>query len=202
MGSTLYGMTSAGGSEGISGGGSGNGVIFSLNTDTNEYLVLHNFGGGPDDGSNPYGSLTLVGSKLYGMTSGGGDPGGGVLFSINLDGGGYQVLLGFNKAGNIAAPYGSLTLSGSRLYGMTSAGGTGGSSGVIFQVNPDGTGFHILHGFFGSQGDGGGPLGDVTLSGGRLYGWTYEGGGPGVGGVFFSYQLPQSDAARMLLLSD
>ncbi|MCX5888212.1 MAG: hypothetical protein NTY36_02010 [Deltaproteobacteria bacterium] len=200
VGSRLYGMTRYGGSGGISYGGYG--VIFSLNTGGGEYQVLHNFAGGPGDGSYPTGSLTLVGSKLYGMTSGGGDPGGGVLFSLNPDTNEYQVLLGFNKAGSPSAPYGSLTLSGSRLYGMTSTGGTGGSSGVIFQVNPDGTGFHILHGFFGSQGDGGSPLGDVTLSGGRLYGWTYEGGGPGVGGVFFSYQLPQSDAAMMLLLSD
>jgi hypothetical protein len=85
---------------------------------------------------------------------------------------------------------------------MTYGGGPGGASGVIFRLNPDSTGFQILHGFMSSLGDGGQPLGDVTFSGSRLYGWTYAGGSSG-GGVFFSYQTPQSDAAMtLLLLSD
>lgn len=198
VGSKLYGMTSAGGSGGTSGGGSGYGVIFSINTDGNGYQVLHNFAGYPNDGNNPTGSLTLVGSKLYGMTAGGGKSNGpGVIFSINLDGTGYQVLFDFSST-STGGPKGSLTLSGGKLYGMTSGGGPGGASGVIFRVNPDGTGFKILHGFMSSLGDGGQPLGDLTFSGSRLYGWTYAGGSGG--GVFFSYQVPQSDPAIMQLL--
>ena len=137
----------------------------------NNYKVLYNFQGFPSDGNNPYGSLILVGSKLYGMTAGGGASNGpGVIFSINLDGSGYQVILDFSQvSGAIGGPYGSLTLWGARLYGMTSGGGPGGASGVIFRVNPDGTGFQILHGFMPTQGDGGQPLGDVTFSGSRLY---------------------------------
>ena len=38
--------------------------------------ILHNFTGGANDGQYPYGSLTLSGSKLYGMTSDGGAGGG------------------------------------------------------------------------------------------------------------------------------
>jgi uncharacterized repeat protein (TIGR03803 family) len=200
VGSKLYGMTSTGGSGGISGGGPGYGVIFSLNLDPGgEYKVLHNFAGTENnDGAHPYGSLTLVGSKLYGMTAEGGPSGGGVIFSINLGGGEYQVIFDLGSV-HIAGPFGSLTLWGSKLYGMASAGGPGGGSGAIFRINPDGTGYQLLHIFKPDQGDGGQPLGDVTFSGSRLYGWTYGGGSAG-GGVFFSLQTPQSDTGMMQLL--
>lgn len=201
VGSRLYGMTSTGGRNGIDGGGSGYGVIFAIDTDGNNYQVLHHFEGFPNDGTNPYGSLTLVGSKLYGMTSGGGASNGpGVIFSINLDGSGYRVVVDFSKvSGAIGGPYGSLTLWGGRLYGMTSGGGPGGASGVIFRVNPDGTGFEILHGFMSFEGDGGQPLGDVTVSGSRLFGWTYANGTYN-GGVFFSYQIPWLETGMLQLL--
>ena len=64
-----------------------------MNTDGTDYQVLHEFAGKPDDGAHPYGSLTLVGSKLYGMTStggsggiSGGGSGYGVIFSIDTNG--------------------------------------------------------------------------------------------------------------------
>ena len=100
---------------------------------------------------------------------------------------------------NIGGPSGSLTLWGAKLYGMASMGGTGGGSGAIFRINPDGTGYQILHIFMYSQGDGGQPLGDVTFSGSRLFGWTY-GNGTYNGGVFFSYQPPQPDTGPLQLL--
>lgn len=200
VGSRLYGMTSTGGRNGISGGGSGYGVIFAINLDGSDYRVLHHFEGYPNDGNNPYGALTLVGSRLYGMTrSGGISNGPGVIFSINLDGSGYRVILDFGSvSGATGGPSGSLTLWGSKLYGMTSGGGPGGAGGVIFRVNPDGTGFQILHGFMPSQGDGGMPL-DVTFAGSRLYGWTYANGAYN-GGVFFSFQPPQVYTGMLQLL--
>ena len=71
-------------------------------------------------GANPYGSLTLSGSTLYGMTSEGGAYGAGTIFQINTDGTGYKVLYSFGSVANDGAyPYGSLTLSGTTLYGMT-----------------------------------------------------------------------------------
>lgn len=212
VGSKLYGMTTTGGSNGISGGASGYGVIFSIDTDGNNYQVLYNFQGSPNDGNKPTGSLTLVGSKLYGMTSDGGAANGpGVIFSINLDGSGYQVLLDLSSLSSIGSPggpMGSLTLSGSTLYGMTSGGGPGGASGVIFRINPDGTGFQILHAFMSSPDDGGYSLGDLALSrsGNTLCGWTYGGGSIG-GGVVFAYQmgpepLNSQSGMQLLLLLD
>jgi uncharacterized repeat protein (TIGR03803 family) len=200
VGSRLYGMTVTGGKNGIESGGAGNGVIFAINTDRSNYQVLHDFGGYPADGAHPYGSLTLVGSKLYGMTAEGGPGGGGVVFSMNLDGGGYQVILDINSHDfATGGPFGSLTLWGGKLYGLTSGGGPGGASGVIFRVNPDGTGYQILHSFKYSQGDGGQPMGDVTFAGSRLFGWTYANGTYN-GGVFFSYQPPQANTGMMLPL--
>src|SRR5208282_3726847 len=64
-GTTLYGMTSAGGTENM-------GTIFEFGTKRNVETVLYSFAGGTTDGAGPYGSLTLSGTTLYGMTQYGG----------------------------------------------------------------------------------------------------------------------------------
>ena len=85
-GSTLYGMTNRGGSSGD------RGTVFRVNTDGTGYAKLRTFTGGASDGSYPYGSLTLSGSKLYGMTGSGGSVNWGTIFSINTDGTGFGLL--------------------------------------------------------------------------------------------------------------
>jgi len=68
------------------------------------------------------------------------------------------------------------------LYGTASVGGTN-DFGLVFKVQPDGTGFTVLRRFSGS--DGAAPAGGLILSGGTLYGTTYAGGiGIGNGTVF------------------
>ena len=97
-------------------------------------VLLHEFAGGADDGKWPSGSLTLSGSTLYGMTRDGGDSNGGVVFKIETDGTGFSLLHEFaGGADDGAWPDGSLTLSGSTLYGMTWEGGDN-DVGVIFSV--------------------------------------------------------------------
>jgi uncharacterized repeat protein (TIGR03803 family) len=173
-GSTLYGMTSSGGS-------SYGGTIFKIDTNGTGHTVLHNFT--YSDG-NPFGSLTLAGSTLYGMTQYGGSSGIGTIFKIGTDGSGYTNLHSFaGGAGGGSLPWGSLTLSGSTLYGMTEYGGSS-NSGVVFQVNTDGTGFELLHSFAGSTGDGAAPLSTLTLSGSTLYGMTFYGRGIEGGTIF------------------
>jgi uncharacterized repeat protein (TIGR03803 family) len=182
-GSTLYGMTSTG-------PGSGNGTVFKINTDGTGYTILHNFTGGHGngDGANPYGSLTLSGSTLFGMTTIGGSSlglgyGYGTVFKINIDGSGFNVLHSFTSGSSDGdTPYGDLILSGSTLYGMTSQGGSY-VYGTVFKMNTNGTGFTILHNF-GSSGDGSTPYGSLTLCGSTLYGMTYQGGSSGWGTVF------------------
>ncbi|MBI5684959.1 MAG: hypothetical protein HZC54_07750 [Verrucomicrobia bacterium] len=176
-GSTLYGMTRSGGSV-------GKGSIFKINTDGAGYTPLHSFAGGNNDGNEPYGSLILSGSTLYGMTYQGGSGELGVVFKINTDGSGYTNLHCFTgQKGDGGQPKGSLTLTGSTLYGMTSLGGTN-DMGVVFKVNTDGSGYTTLHSFAGGKDDGSYPFGEVTLAGSALYGMTYKGGGNDKGVIF------------------
>jgi uncharacterized repeat protein (TIGR03803 family) len=173
-GSTLYGMTEAGGTNGISAG-----IIFSIGTNGSGYQILHSF---ISDGGAPKGSLILWGSTLYGMTA-------GEIFLINTDGSGYlpvHVFAGTPADGSQA--YGSLTRSGAYLYGMTSTGGAN-NVGTVFQLNLIGSRFQILHSF--ALNEAWGPYGDLALSGSTLYGMTYGGvtnydhiGSVGSGAVF------------------
>ncbi len=194
LGSTLYGMTPSGGA-----GGFGLGTIFQVNTDGSGYQVLHSFGIAANDGVYPYASLTLAGTTLYGMTSGGGAYGAGTIFQINSDGTGYQVLYSFGGVANDGVyPYGSLTLSGTTLYGMTQVGGVYGL-GTIFQINTGGTGYQVLYSFAGYPNDGEYPTSSLTLSGTTLYGMTAHGGsgdGYGSGTIF---QINTSGAGYQVL---
>ncbi len=52
-----------------------------VDPDDHGYTNLHEFAGGASDGSYPRGSLTLDGSRLYGMTFSGGDTGVGTVFN-------------------------------------------------------------------------------------------------------------------------
>ena len=177
-GSTLYGMTTYGGSN------SSIGTLFSLNTDGSGYSLLHIFSGSASDGKYPNGSLTLSGSKLYGMTIQGGTASNGVVFSMNTNGSGFNLLHSFTvSASDGRGPWGSLTLSGSKLYGMTEGGGSSGN-GAIFRMNTDGSGYGLLHSFGGSPSDGANPYGSLTLSGSTLYGMTVGGGSSGPGAIF------------------
>ena len=81
-----------------------------------------------NNGTYPYGSLTLSGSTLYGMTS----TGGGI-FSIPVAGGAATTLFSFN-GGNGQTPEADLTLSGGMLYGTATSGGT--TATALFSASP------------------------------------------------------------------
>ena len=144
--------------------------------------------GGTASGANPQGSLTLVGSRLYGMTQAGGANGDGNVFSVGTNGTIYQNLVSFTGAGGSAnggSPSGNLTLVGSGLYGMTYAGGN--YLGNIFCVGTNGTNYQNLVSFPGyAAGTASGqyPSGSLTLVGGALYGMTNSGGADHLGNVF------------------
>ena len=184
-GSTIYGMTRFGGSG-------AKGTIFSLNTDGSGFSLLHSFTGSANDGAGPQGSLTLVGSKLYGMTNGGGENGEGTVFCMNTDGSGFALLHSFGAFGSgdglepIAGN--GLTLVGTTLYGVTFNGGAY-QNGAIFSINTDATGYKLIHSL--DAGDGAGPFGALTLSGSQLYGMTNGYGGTPVGtlGHIFAMSL-------------
>ncbi|HEX3655624.1 MAG TPA: choice-of-anchor tandem repeat GloVer-containing protein [Pirellulales bacterium] len=171
-GSTLFGTTAGGGNR-------GGGTVFTVDTDGTGFQTLDSFGASRD-GVSPSAELTLVGSMLYGTAAYGGLDGDGMIFSMNVDGSGYQVLYSFSGA-NGSSPDGSLTVIGTTLYGATSGGGSNGD-GTIFSINTDGTDFQTLHSFSFSDGDL--PEGGLALNGTTLYGATWEGGQGAYGTIF------------------
>ena len=78
-------------------------------------------------------------------------------------------------------PVWHLTLSGSTLYGTTSAGGANGD-GTIFSIPVTGGTPTTLLSFNGTDGED--PYGSLTLSGSTLYGMTSAGGANGDGTIF------------------
>lgn len=73
---TLYGTTE-------SGGAGGNGTVFKVSPDGTGFTVLAAFGASADDPSDPVGSLTRIGTTIYGTTSFGGPVGFGTVFQIS-----------------------------------------------------------------------------------------------------------------------
>jgi uncharacterized repeat protein (TIGR03803 family) len=151
---------------------------FSLNPAFSQERVLYNLNNASGDW--PEGSLTLVGNKLYGMTTIGGANNMGCIFSMDTNGNNYKILLDFNDT-NGSNPRGSLTNSGSVLYGMTNSGGIY-FRGTIFSIDTNGTKFKTLLNLGDTNGSN--PYGDLTLSGKTLYGMTYGGGVNGKGCIF------------------
>ena len=181
-GSTIYGVTSGGCSNGIGG-------VFRLNTDGSNFTNLFNFS--LNDGALAMGGLLLVSNTLYGTCQGGGANLKGTIFAVQTDGTGFTKLHTFSAAvSNInadgAGPDGTLALVGNTLYGVTSSGGTHGY-GTVFGISTDGTGFTNLHYF--QQTDGASPKCDLVASGDMLYGTTMDGGaGDNTNGTIFAVE--------------
>jgi uncharacterized repeat protein (TIGR03803 family) len=184
VGSTIYGMTSAGGTNNLLGLGETQGTIFRINTDGTGFSLLHTFSNAiQDDGYTPYGSLVTDNTNLFGMTSTGNTDEGNI-FSIAPGGTNFVVMHRFGSILNDgAAPDASFLLSGGVLYGMTTHGGSNGV-GTIFTINTSGAGYHIIHHFTGMASDGASPYGSLIISNSTLYGTTSGGGLNGHGTVF------------------
>lgn len=186
LGSKLYGMTPDGGGGP---GPSGDGTVFSLNTNGTGFALLHSFGGPSPDGSTPLGNLVSDGSKLYGMTQEGGANALGTVFSMNTDGTGFTVLHSFaGDPGDGKNPMGDLLLDDGTLYGMTYTGGTGwlgaNFNGTVFSVRTDGSQYTLLHSFTTGPDEGMLPRGSLIMQRGVLYGMTSQGGMNALGTLF------------------
>src|SRR6266478_8619409 len=168
----FYGTTS-------SGGASGNGEVFSVNSQTGALTVLHSFAG--SDGASPEAPLTLgPGGKYYGTTSTGGTNNFGTVFSITPSGT-FKSLHSFSGADGQNPLGGGLTLgSDGSLYGVTLGGRIG--VGTIFKITASGS-FTKLYDF--DQTHGANPNGSLLLAAdGNMYGTTNAGGGLNQGTVF------------------
>ena len=125
-GNTLYGTTS-------SGGNSGNGIVFAVNTNGTGFTTLHSFTGG-SDGAYPEAGLILSGNTLYGTANNGGNSGDGTVFAVNTNGTGFTTLHSFTSGSDGLLPYAGLILLGNTLYGTTSGGGSS-SDGTVFSLS-------------------------------------------------------------------
>src|ERR1044071_3284497 len=181
-GNVLYGTTQSGGS-------SGNGTVFAVNTNGTGFTNLHSLDG-YKDGARPFAGLVISNNTLYGTAYIGGDSTNGTLFKVNSDSTSFTILHTFTEFPDGGLPQAGLILSGDTLYGTAADGGSFGS-GTVFRVNTDGTVYGVVHSFTaydpynnGTNSDGDYPTSSLTLSGDTLYGTTADGGSAGNGTVF------------------
>jgi uncharacterized repeat protein (TIGR03803 family) len=193
----LYGTTTAGGANNVSGGGFG--TVFSITTN-GVITSLYSFTGGTD-GYFPQAGLAVgPDGGLYGTTTGGGNTalndglGFGTVFDITTNGS-LTTLAAFDGTNGVS-PQGTLALgSDDNFYGTTVRGGAGFPTGygTIFRVTING-GLTSLLSFDGGA-DGAYPSAGLTqASPGVFYGTTMEGGtndlGNGGDGTVFRFTSP------------
>lgn len=183
------------------------------------YWVVHDFSG--DDGAYPEARLLVSGTTLYGTTCGGGLSNVGTVFQLQTDGSGYSVLHHFTSFPDGANPQAGLALSGDALYGTTCGGGVANSlcvtptakegapcgtgmldgGGTVFKINTDASGYAVLHRFLGpflpypTNQDGLTPQTPVTISGGVIYGTTYQGGHAYCPGAIFRMDVDGNESS-------
>jgi len=192
-GSKLYGTTSAGGTGGT-------GVIFAMDTTGANYAVLHHFSpldtvtAANTDGAIPSGGLVIFNGVIYGTTLSGGAGGKGAAFAIDSDGSDFLTLYSFSAShADGAAPAAGLSQSGNVFYGVTSAGGVGGT-GTVFALDPFVPDFRVFHHFEpvaadGTNDFGAHPVAPLLRVGNALFGTAFA-GGPGGTGTIFRVPIP------------
>ena len=77
-----------------------------------------------------------------------------------------------------------LTLVGNVFYGVTGYGGPNSGQGVLYRINPDGTGYTILHTFHGGSTDAARPVGRLIVDGSNVYGVSKNGGTNNFGTIY------------------
>jgi uncharacterized repeat protein (TIGR03803 family) len=184
VGSSLYGMT-------LTGGTNGKGTLFQFNLSSGSETVLHSYGG-VGDGTSPYDTPLQVGSILYATASAGGSTGFGAIVQYNLTTNTPGVSYSFKGQsgfGDGAYPYGSVVQSGTLLYGTTTAGG-GLGGGALYSFSPGSGTDTILSQSFGDIPFPLSPSSAVTVIGSKIYGTAPIGGddsrtGASAGGIFY-----------------
>jgi uncharacterized repeat protein (TIGR03803 family) len=177
----------------VPGGVHGYGVIFSMDPDGNNFTVMKDFDA-TNTGFDPHGGLIFTATRAYGVTSFGGTHNQGVIYSINQDGTGYEVIHNFEREEG-AQPERSLVMSDSALYGVTLLGGTD-ESGVLFRVDTTGANYEVLHHFSGAQGSF--PSGSLVSGTEALLFGTTSGGGLDNKGTVFQFNKETKEIKTLL----
>ncbi len=126
----LYGMTNTGGASGY-------GAIFTINTNGSSYTDIFDFNTGAGNGANPYGNLIVSAGRLYGMTQTGGSGGSGITFSLQTSWDLTSGTLDVQSGGTMTANNSTITLNANSGPLMTD-GGSGfipGESTVVMDPN-------------------------------------------------------------------
>ena len=171
-GGFFYGVTWYGGASGNGQQLSGGGTVFKLDANSGAETQLYSFTGG-NDGKNPNGALTLVGSAIYGSTWFGGKFDAGVIFKIDLKTGVESVIYDFTGGSDGGGPNGGLILKDGALYGSTNGGGA--NFGVIFKLVLMTNTETVLHTFSGHS-DGSSPSGGLLYKDHAFFGEAQFGG--------------------------
>jgi uncharacterized repeat protein (TIGR03803 family) len=179
----LYGTTSFGGRNFANGG-----TVFRINKDGTGYAILRTLGNSGTDGSLPLARVIEASDGfLYGTTWQGVTNRFGTIFRISRTGGDYSIVHYFSSSPgdgqNPAAPV--VEASDGTLLGTATAGGPS-TNGVVFKLNKDGSGYHVLHSFPSGGASGRYPMGAPLLLGDRLYGTTRWGGARDMGTIYAS----------------
>jgi uncharacterized repeat protein (TIGR03803 family) len=117
--------------------------------------------------------------NFYGTTFSGGTASGGTVFRLSPDGATFEVLHAFSCESDGCNPFAGLTAGPDGKFYGTALGGGAASEGTVFRLNPNGTGFEVLHSF-ACERDGCFPSAGLTAgSDGNFYGTTQVGGGGG-----------------------
>lgn len=217
-GGNLYGNAAYGGNLACRNfQGDGCGVVFKLTRHQSTWLFasLYTFAGG-NDGSNPFGPVTIAADgTVYGTTNAGG--GGGSCSSELGSGCGtvFRLRPPANRCSSVLCPWGETVLyrfsggsdgwdpwagvvvdGANNVYGTTYHGGAS-TYGTVFELTPSGSGWtkSEIHNFVGGS-DGAYPASGLAWDGsGNLYGTTELGGGTGQcgqGGCGTVFQLTPS----------
>ena len=183
-----YGTTTYGGLQ-------GNGTLFKVGTNGQNFFALRHFANGAADGSNPHGNLVITSSGfIYGTTEGGGPGGAGIVYKIDTNGNNFTIVhnFSFGQATNGGQPFAGLTpAGGSLMYGTTYSGGAFGG-GTVYRLNVSDGSFSLVKSFpalvpsdfTGTNVGGALPRDQIELAGGLLFGTTTYGGTSSNGTVF------------------
>lgn len=172
---SLYALTYLGGSSNF-------GTLIEYDPVADTVYKHFDFAGGLS-GRNPFGDLVNYNGLLYGIAPFGGVSNAGVIFAFDPSNNIMSKQADVPGSINGSGPYGSLTVSGAKMYGCTYQGGSN-ASGVLFKFDPAGKTYKKLMDL-NSAPKGSKPFGGLCeASNGRYYGMTFEGGKSNAGLIF------------------
>lgn len=177
VGSTLFGTTVLGGTEGL-------GTLFSLDTSDISYSVLHEFDSAGFASYLPVGAPRTSGSRLIGATTFGGENDEGTIYEINFDGTGFNQLHDFDSFDGVAGlPEAGVATSGGIVYGLAGYSAEIGL-GAVYAFDTNTSAITSLHDFSSSGNEG--SLFHLPLLpvGNTLFGVATFDGANGQGSVF------------------